>query len=315
MLNTRERATLLSVNSAALPRNVADTAWQAASFQENRAAQLLFGTTYEDSGIELQAFAGRERVFCIAAAGDTARVLAAAGHRVTAVDVNPLQVAYAESRAAGAPPQAGAAERRMERARPWLPLVGWSRGKLESFLDMANPAAQLAYWDRHFDTWRWRAAGDLLLSARMLRSVYAGSFVDALPKGFGERLRARLRRGWARHPNRGNPFVRSLLLGIPQPEPGPAVCQIRFICTDAADYLERCSPGSFDGFSLSNIGDGASTAYRSRLQDAVRHAASRGAVVVTRSFAESACHSECDGAVHDRSLLWGEVLVRPIGGI
>ena len=64
------------------------TPWQAGAFH-GRVPQLLFGTMYEDPQIELQAFAPQCRVFCIAGAGSTARALAANGHRVTAVDINP----------------------------------------------------------------------------------------------------------------------------------------------------------------------------------------------------------------------------------
>src|SRR5258708_17984571 len=78
------------------------TPWQAGSFR-GRTRQLLFGAMYEDPAMELEAFAPRSRVFCIAAAGCTARALSAAGHDVTAVDINPEQVQYAQARAAGAP--------------------------------------------------------------------------------------------------------------------------------------------------------------------------------------------------------------------
>jgi hypothetical protein len=53
---------------------------------------------YEDSGVELAAFAQAGRVLAIASAGDTAAALAAAGHRVTAVDINPVQLDYARQR-------------------------------------------------------------------------------------------------------------------------------------------------------------------------------------------------------------------------
>ena len=80
----------------------AATPWPHGPFKA-QLRQLSFGQTYEDSGIELQAFKPRSRVFCIAGAGCTARALAAAGHHVTAVDINPLQLGYAQSRAAGGP--------------------------------------------------------------------------------------------------------------------------------------------------------------------------------------------------------------------
>src|SRR5437870_13343172 len=96
------------------------TPWQAGTFSgafHGRVPQLLFGTMYEDPQIELQAFAPQCRVFCIAGAGSTARALAANGHHVTAVDINPEQIAYAESRAAGGPVCEGAAERLLSRGR------------------------------------------------------------------------------------------------------------------------------------------------------------------------------------------------------
>jgi 2-polyprenyl-3-methyl-5-hydroxy-6-metoxy-1,4-benzoquinol methylase len=80
---------------------MASTPWRHGPFKA-QLHQLSFGQTYEDSGIELQAFKPRSRVFCIAGAGCTARALAAAGHHVTAVDINPLQLGYA-SRILGPP--------------------------------------------------------------------------------------------------------------------------------------------------------------------------------------------------------------------
>src|SRR5260370_18927990 len=86
------------------------TPWRRGPFRAQQRG-LTFGTTYEDSSIELQAFKPRSRVFCIAGAGCTARALAAAGHHVTAVDINPLQLGYAQSRAAGGPLRMGVADR------------------------------------------------------------------------------------------------------------------------------------------------------------------------------------------------------------
>jgi S-adenosylmethionine:diacylglycerol 3-amino-3-carboxypropyl transferase len=84
---------------------MASTPWRHGPFKA-QLHQLSFGQTYEDSGIELQAFKPRSRVFCIAGAGCTARALAAAGHHVTAVDINPLQLAFD-----GVRPQFGKARR------------------------------------------------------------------------------------------------------------------------------------------------------------------------------------------------------------
>jgi S-adenosylmethionine:diacylglycerol 3-amino-3-carboxypropyl transferase len=268
---------------------------------------------YEDSGIELRAFKPQSRVFCIASAGCTARTLAAAGHEVTAVDINPLQLAYAKSRAAGEPAQAGSAERLMAFGRKVASLAGWDQRKLTDFLNLSNPDEQLEYWDHRLDTRIWRTVVDTLLAPRLLGLCYAGPFLESLPKDFGPRLRHRLRRGWASHSNRTNPYAASLLLGTWPAEPGTATSPIKFVCTDAADYLENCSPVVFDSFALSNIGDGAPAKYLQRLHGAIERAAAPGAVVVTRSFSEPTQNNSLNWAAQDRSMLWGIVQVTRVG--
>lgn len=276
---------------------------------------LLFGQTYEDFCIELAAFPPGSRVFSIAAAGSTARALAAAGHRVTAVDINPAQLAYAEARAAGSAPRAGAAERMLEFGRNLARLAGWSRARLEAFLSLSDCGEQTAFWDCELDTATWRAAVDSLLAPRFLNLCYRNAFLRSLPRDFGARLRERLRRGWATHPNSRNPFAALLLLGKPLPEPGGPAIPIRWVCADAAELLESCPSGAYDAFSLSNIVDGAAPEYIERLQAAVEHASAPGAVVVSRSFREPAADAAVNCAALDRSLLWGAVEVRPVGTV
>lgn len=284
--------------------------WRVGSLK-GRSPELLFGFTYEDPLVEIRAFAPGSRVFSIAAAGSTARALAGAGHDVTAVDINPCQLEYARSRAANGPVLEGAAERLLSRGRGLLVLAGWTEEKRRTFLRMDDPAAQIEYWREAFDSRAWRIGLDTLLSHWLLRLVYASPFVTSLPRGFGEIVRARLERGWAMHPNRTNPYAWHLLLGetLPENYPGPAR-PMRFVCADAADYLESCAAGSFDAFSLSNILDGAPAAYADRLHRAVERAASPGALIVTRSFKEPESASDSNLAASDRSLIWGTVEVR-----
>jgi S-adenosylmethionine:diacylglycerol 3-amino-3-carboxypropyl transferase len=269
---------------------------------------------YEDSGIELRAFRPRSRVFCIASAGCTARALAAAEHEVTAVDINPLQLAYAKSRAAGEPAQVGSAERLIAFGRKVASLAGWDQRKLTDFLNLSNPDEQLEYWDHRLDTRIWRTVVDTLLAPRLLGLCFAGPFVESLPEDFGPRLRDRLRRSWASHSNRANPYAVSLLSGSWPLESGIAAAPIKFVCADAADYLENCSPAVFDSFALSNIGDGAPAKYMQRLHAAIERAAAPGAVVVARSFAEPSDNTTANWAAQDRSMLWGIVEVTRIGG-
>jgi S-adenosylmethionine:diacylglycerol 3-amino-3-carboxypropyl transferase len=276
--------------------------------------KLLFGWTHEDAAIEIDAFAGLRRVFCIAGAGCTALALAAAGHDVTAIDINPLQVEYAKARAGGAPARPGAVEQLVARGRHMLPLLGWPRPAIHEFLSLDDTAAQIEFWDRRLDTRRWRTALSVLLAPRLLGLVYAAPLLAALPPNFDAVLRGRLRRGWAAHPNRHNPHAWRLLAGLAGETrftPPHPTRRIAFEYADAAGFLESSAPASFDAFSLSNIVDGASPDYTERLRAAVRRAATPSAVAIIRSFAEPDASGRHNHAARDRSLLWGTVDIRP----
>jgi S-adenosylmethionine:diacylglycerol 3-amino-3-carboxypropyl transferase len=296
------------------PIDFSATPWQAGDFR-GRTTQLLFGTMYEDPAIELEAFAPSSRVFCIASAGCTARALQAVGFDVTAVDINPEQILYAQARAAGASIREGAAERLLSQGRRLLPMLGWTRKKLREFLSMRDTAEQREYWKRVLNTERWRVAVDALLSASVLRLGYAGPFLASLPRHFGAHVRARLERAWANHANYSNPYAWRLLLGENRWAAEPQAPGIRFACADAATYLEACPAASFDALSLSNILDGAPSCYLQRLYGAVKHAAAPGAVVVVRSFREPSHGVQNNWAARDRSLLWGAVNVIRAGDL
>jgi S-adenosylmethionine:diacylglycerol 3-amino-3-carboxypropyl transferase len=288
------------------------TAWLSGRFRATRArsCKLLFGCMYEDAEIELRAFQPDGRIFCIASAGCTAMKLAVR-HRVVAVDINPVQLAYVEERLGGAAIHCGSAERLLAFARTLGPLAGWHRRTVRRFLDLDDPKQQIPYWRRHLDTWRFRAAFCFLFSRIVLRSAYSAAFVSVLPPNFGTVLRDRMERCFALHPNRTNPYAHALLLGELRFEPdAPELRNIQLRCADAADFLERQQAGSFTGFSLSNILDGANPAYAQRLLAAVKHAATPAATVVLRSFREPQCATETNHAAEDRAMLWGVVDVR-----
>jgi len=290
------------------------TAWETGRFLRGRPAkQFLFGEMYEDcERIEARYFPKGSRVFSIASAGSTA-IFLAVDHRVTAVDINPVQVEYAQSRAQGAPAIRGAAERLIARGRRMLSMMGWDRETLEPFLCLEDPCAQLAYWNERLNTTRFRAAMDVMFSPLLLRTVYSQRFLAVLPEQFGQVLRQRLERTWAVHANRTNPYARALLAGELAPaRQSHRALDLQFAVADAANYLESCRRGSFDAFTFSNILDGASPAYRRRLFAATRRAASPEAVVVLRSFAQPTGFEYNNAAVEDRSPLWGVVDVRPV---
>ena len=284
-----------------------ETAWKSGRLDASHGPhRLLFGNMYEDAAIEEEAFRGRHRVFCIASAGSTAFRLSAE-HEVIACDINPVQLAYAERRAHGGPPEKGDAERAMGFARSLMPLVGWRQPIVRAFLDLADGSQQFAFWKRYLDTRRFRLGLDLVMSRIVLQRVYSPHLLSALPTRFGGVLRKRLERTFARHPNATNPYARALLLGDIQEHPTACLTNLTFVCADAAGWLESCPANSFDAFTLSNILDGADSSYRGRLSQAVRRTASDDAVVV--SFAEP--HSvDQNIAERDRSMLWGVVDVR-----
>ena len=277
--------------------------------------RVLFGRMYEDASIELAAFPPGGRIFCIASAGCTAFRLAPR-HEVVAVDINPVQLAYVERRIAGEPMAPGTAERLMALGRALLPLAGWWPSRRRAFLELERPAEQAAYWRRHLDTRRFRAALSILFSRPLLRVAYAPPLLACLPPRFGAIVRARMARAFATHANRTNPYARALLLGELRDEPTPPEAgRICLVHADAAAYLETVPAGSFDGFALSNILDGAEESYRARLFAAVQRAAAPDAVTVLRSFGEPPAILPINRAAEDRAMLWGIVDVRPAAAL
>jgi S-adenosylmethionine:diacylglycerol 3-amino-3-carboxypropyl transferase len=282
--------------------------------------RLLFGQMYEDWDIEAEVLPAAGRVFCIASAGSTSMALAARGLTVTAVDINPAQVEYVRAQLAGSPPRAGAADRFFAFGRRFLPLMGLRRPRIREFLELADPAAQIRFWRTHLDTARFRAVLALVINPLALRTIYSKTFVRVLPHRYDRIVRARLERGFARHPNRTNPYAWRFFLGTDVPTvPSPAsggkqdvVARIELVCADAAAYLESCPPASFVGFSLSNILDGTEPAYGERLMAAVRRSAQDGAVVVLRSFMEPPPGESTEWAARDRSMLWGLLTVEKV---
>jgi S-adenosylmethionine:diacylglycerol 3-amino-3-carboxypropyl transferase len=293
------------------------TAWSAGRLDARSGPKrILFGRMYEDVAIEQAAFRPGARVFCIASAGCTAVALAS-HYEVVACDINPVQLEYARRRLAGGARELGTAERVMGFGRSLGVLAGWSRKRLERFVELDDIAAQRRFWIEHLDTWRFRIGFDALMSAASLRAVYSKELLDSVPRHFGAVLRRRLERCFAHHPNRTNPYARSLLLGdAPEVAAAPNspadASQTKLVAGDAASVLESSSSGAFDAFSLSNILDGATPGYAERLRRAVRHAASKHAVLVQRSFAEPGDGLQRNLAAKDRSMLWGIVEVRAV---
>lgn len=204
----------------------------------------------------------------------------------------------------------------MDFARFFAPLAGWWPSRVQAFVELDDPAEQMEYWQGHLNTWRFRTALDGLSSVTALRSVYSSPLLDFLPKRLGAVMRARMERCFANHPNRSNPYARSLLLGeLSSDATPPQTKDIGLVHADAAGFLENEPHASFNGFTLSNILDGVDDAYRQRLVAAVKRTAATGAVTVLRSFSDASASSPANRAADDQAMLWGSVLVRPAAEI
>ncbi|WP_269855434.1 DUF3419 family protein [Streptomyces sp. RPT161] len=271
--------------------------------------RLLFGRMYEDPRIELRAFPAAARVLCIASAGDMAAALAHAGHDVTAVDINPRQLAYAADRVThGAPARTGTAERLTSvgrRAAAVLP--GWRPTELAAFLELNDPARQSAWWRTRLDGPGLRLLmGVALRPAGPLAALLRPGFRGVVPTRFDAVLRQRIAGTVARHPNADNPLLRLLLLGR-APDPAPAT-GVRFMHTEVAEHLESVTPGSYDAVTLSNVLDGPGGSYARRLRAAVERAVRPGGLAVLRSLRGSGRPTD------DRCPLWGTVRLIHTGG-
>ncbi|NND70554.1 MAG: DUF3419 family protein [Rhodothermales bacterium] len=290
------------------------TSWQSGRLDSRKGpGQVLFGRMYEDAAIEQDVFAGRDRIMCIASAGCTAMTLSR-NHEVVAVDVNPAQLQYARDRFQGDPGHPGKAERIMNMMRALGPLAGWWPSRVRAFIELNDPEEQMIFWSQRLNSWRFRNAMDLLLSARTLRAGYSRSLLASLPDQLGDVMRRRMERCFSRHPNNQNPYARALLLGqLSTDPPPPEASEIQLVNADAAEFLEQQPRGSFDGFTLSNILDGSDESYQRRLMAAVRWAGSPDALVVLRSFKDPGETPPLNLAADDRSMLWGLVMAEPIG--
>jgi S-adenosylmethionine:diacylglycerol 3-amino-3-carboxypropyl transferase len=248
-------------------------------------SRLLFGATYEDISFELDAFRDRERIFCIAAAGDSAIKIAAAGHRVVAVDINATQVEYAMSRLAGGPYRKGAAEHVMTIGRGLMRLGGWSQKRMKAFANCADVSEQVALWDELNAGRSGKVLRMLLAPAKLVR-VFQPEFVTLVGDDFADRLVATIRASLTASPNRENHFARMLFLGMPPDhmQTDQSAIDIEFAHADAISFLHSCQPGSFDGAAVSNIGDGTSSDFHRSLHEALQHALTPGAPVIVRTM-------------------------------
>ncbi|MBV8933827.1 MAG: hypothetical protein JOZ47_11250 [Kutzneria sp.] len=289
-----------------------DTPWRRGKLLPVGGPRVLFGWGYEDPQVELASFPRCGRVLVIAAAGETAAALAGAGHEVTAVDINPAQLAYCRSRLSGGGAVTGSVERILAAGRRVLGAVDpeWRDQELPSLLCSQDPSE----WRRRLASPALRvllAAG--LGPARGLAVLSRPGFGPALPPRLDKVVLDRLRRGVAKHGSATNPWAWRLFAGreLPGHEPmtGVDTGAVHLVHADVADHLASVPAGHYDAVSLSNVLDGPSSSFQRRVIRAVRHAVRRGGVVALRSLRTAA---DPGAAGEDRSMLWGVIRVEPV---
>ena len=275
------------------------------------------GRMLEDAAIELSTFRPGGRVFAIASAGCTAMALARRGDRVTAVDVHPGQIDLVRARMVGDDPAPARMDTWLGEGRRKLRENGaWDDRAIESFLRTIDRDAQRQAWREEVFTRPVRAVVRAALARPRLAGDRTGFPTGWTPDRFGARVERRLARCVATHPNRWNPYLWWLLVGRDAPgtrsgRPVPSD-GLTLHVADACQWLEANPGARFDGFSLSNVLDGASPGMRRRLADAVRRVAEPRAVVIVRSLEEPTDPFAAWAAARDRSGIWGGVRIVPV---
>lgn len=287
--------------------------WRTAGAGGDR-QRVLFGVSYEDERIELDAFAGARRVCLVATSGEVVAACADAGHEVVAVDLNPAQLDYARQRIAGGPTRRGSAQLVMDTVRQGLTAVApaWrSRHLVQHLLHDDGPAAR-KHWDETLDSRAFRAVLKASLKPGLRLGVIARpELFGFLPPRFHDVIRERVADGLARHGMAGNRFAWRLLAGRELPGwhlPTVDADAITWQVADIATHLESVPAGSYDGVSLSNVVDGLPNAFARRLLVAARHAVRKGGPIIWRTFSNPGLPGP-GLAGDDAAMVWGQVQV------
>ena len=170
---------------------------------------------------------------------------------------------------------AGKFERYLRAFRRWmLPLVH-SRRTIERLRASRSPEERRAFYQREWDTWRWRAVFRVFFSravmGRMGRDPAFFAHVDGVP--VGERVLARTRHALTEIPTDSNPYLAYIMTGTYPPEALPRYLRPEHTAAIRA-RLDRVrlvhggvqeAEGPFHGFNLSDVFEYMSPAEHERL--------------------------------------------------
>jgi len=172
-----------------------------------------------------------------------------------------------------------------------LPLVH-GRGTTRDLLALDDPSAQRAFYDRRWNTLRWRLLFGLFFSrAVMARSGRSAEQFRYVEGSVSRAFFARAEHVLTDLVVATNPFVQWMLGGrFPDLESAHpylsraghaalagAAGRITFVKSDLLGFLERCEPGRFSAFNYSNVPEYLSADEHHRLIELTARAARPGA--------------------------------------
>ncbi len=151
-------------------------------------------------------------------------------------------------------------------------LIGGMLGprRVADFFEIADPAAQKAYYFKHIDGLRWRSLFDVFFSKTVItraKDKHHFKYVDL--DGFGRRFRARAQHLLTELPLQDNYFMALILLGRFHSERAlppylreehhetlrGRLDRVELVTGDLDGYLSRVPDGTFTRFNLSNLFD------------------------------------------------------------
>jgi S-adenosylmethionine-diacylglycerol 3-amino-3-carboxypropyl transferase len=174
------------------------------------------------------------------------------------------------------------------------------RSRIERFLTCGTVDEQRAFYDREWNTARWRAIIQLMANRVVLRRAYDPEFFRHVQNpSFARHFLATIERALTSLPIRDNYFFHQMFLGYYQTELGGGAPPYlaagsapisdlphRLTLADGTftEYLRGCGDGSLAGFSLSNICEWLTAAETDALFGEIVRTARPGARLCLRNF-------------------------------
>ncbi|MBW8886561.1 MAG: DUF3419 family protein [Fibrobacteres bacterium] len=174
------------------------------------------------------------------------------------------------------------------------------QSRMRRLLAYGDLESQIRFFEREWDTPRWRLLFSLLLNRAVFnRAYHPGFFANVENPSFSRHFRGLFERTLRHRPARANYFLHFLVLGRYDPsvpgalppylEDGGAAAAgsaERLLLVDATftEYLRAQAASSLDGFSLSNIGEWHDAAMLEDLFAEILRTAKPGAILCFRNF-------------------------------